>query len=120
MNPTFHDGQLVFSIPLERAPRDGDVILLEKDGATIIKRVSMAPGDCYQEAYEPRMHEWIRVITPAMKRLVRTGRLAGRTTQVPEGELYITGDNPQVSLDSRQFGFVPTSSIRGLVVPPNT
>ena len=29
MNPTFHNGEIVFAEPLTRAPRDGDVVLVD-------------------------------------------------------------------------------------------
>jgi type IV secretory pathway protease TraF len=35
-----------------------------------------------------------------------------------EGELYLLGDNPLTSIDSRRFGWLPTSQVRGKVIWP--
>ena len=34
---------------------------------------------------------------------------------VPEGTVFVTGDNQDVSIDSRSYGFVPTNNILGKV-----
>ena len=35
---------------------------------------------------------------------------------VPEGQFYALGDNDRSSLDSRMFGFVPISGVRGISI----
>lgn len=118
MLPTFDSGQVVFAVPLSRVPRDGDIVLVEKDGMLLIKRVALAPGEKYLEAYVPLAHRWDHMTNaPAIRRMVRAGRIPCRMSTIPRGQMYILGDNPDVSLDSRNFGLVPIASIRGLVVP---
>jgi signal peptidase I len=115
MTPTFQSGQLAFSGPLDRPPQVGDVVLVERDGAMLIKRIAMVPGDQYIEANIRHSHIWTIVRTPEQKRLVARGIWRSRVRTVPSGLMYILGDNPQVSLDSRSFGLVPVDSIHGLV-----
>lgn len=117
MSPTYSDGQLVFATPMSRAPRVGEVVLVDKDGATLIKRVTMVGGDHYPEVYVRYAHQWDPVITPAIRRMVREGKTVSRIATIPDGQVFITGDNPDVSIDSRRFGPVPVSSIRGLIQP---
>jgi signal peptidase I len=117
MSPTYEDGQLVFAVPLNRPPKRGDVVLVEHDGATIIKRVSMVPGDEYLEVHPKHVQSWSIVTNAAMKRLADKHIIASRTSTVPPGLMFITGDNSLNSLDSRSFGLVPISSIRGVIQP---
>jgi signal peptidase I len=114
MTPTFDDKQLVVSGPLNRAVRAGDIVLLEKDGTTLVKRVAMVPGDRYTELYVKYAHRWVMVKTRAQRRMVEKG-MKSRVRTVPEGLVYVLGDNPELSLDSRNFGMVPLESVRGLV-----
>ncbi|MEU6794484.1 S26 family signal peptidase [Nonomuraea wenchangensis] len=51
----------------------------------------------------------------------RVARVAGERTlecgvAVPEGHLYLLGDNPEQSYDSRSFGYVPPQDVLGVVV----
>jgi signal peptidase I len=116
MSPTFADGQILVAKRLDHKPQVGDVVIMNRDGDTIIKRIARVPGDCIEEAYVPLMHRWIEIMTPATRSLVRRGVLACRVTRVPDGQVYVLGDNPDVSLDSRMFGTLPVASIRGFVV----
>ncbi|HVT11220.1 MAG TPA: signal peptidase I [Fimbriimonadaceae bacterium] len=116
MEPTFEDGQLVFAVKEHRKPKVGDVVLVEKDGALLIKRVSMVGGDHYEETYVPYAHRWAILESPAVRRMVKRGVVPCRVRTIPDGQMFITGDNPDVSLDSRMFGLVPESAIRGFVL----
>ena len=115
MSPTFHDGQLLFYLPMNRAPKVGDVVLVQHDGSTIIKRVAMVPGDKYREVYVTQAHCWAVMNSPGVNKMVREGVTPCRIRTIPAGEVFITGDNAAVSLDSRSFGPVPIGSIRGVV-----
>ena len=116
MLPTFTDGQLVFASPLNGAPHVGDVVIVEHDGSTLIKRVAMVPGNTFIEAKTSTSNGWYPVDTAAAKNLVRKGKILSRRATVPVGVVFITGDNSAQSLDSRAFGYVPISEIRGVVM----
>ncbi len=117
MSPTFQNGQLVFAVGLNRQPKRGDIVLVDKDGSTIIKRVTMVPGDRYLEGKPSRSVFWTIVSTAAGKKLAASGRMQSRVRTVPDGKIFIEGDNPGCSLDSRIFGLVSVSAIKGVVVP---
>jgi signal peptidase I len=116
MNPTFVDGQFAFVAPMNREPKHGDVVLFDRDGMTLIKRVTMTPGDQYEEVYLPLAHQWVKVTTAAQKHFASRGKNPTRISCIPSGQIYVTGDNPMASLDSRSFGPIPISSIRGFVI----
>jgi signal peptidase I len=95
-------------------PRRGDVIIFWPPGITsgdpYIKRVIGLPGETVEAkdgkiyvngkaADEPYLHGYVMPdFSP---------------TPVPQGQLFVMGDNRAVSLDSRSFGTVSTSSIIG-------
>lgn len=120
MLPTFNDGQLVFSTPLKRAPQQGDIVILEHNGATLVKRVTKVPGDTFLEVRSVHSPFWFTAETRATMRLAKMGKVPSRIATVPSGMVFVTGDNPDHSLDSRQFGYVPITAIRGLVVPTSS
>ncbi len=103
MQPTLWDGERVLVDVWSyrnRRPRIGEVVLVEgPDGTWLVKRMAALPAGT--AAPDPRV--WGE--SPA-----------GRS-------LWLLGDNPASSADSRRFGAVPADRVRGRVVlrfwPPN-
>ncbi len=87
MEPTLHEGE--WAVAVRRRVHVGDVVVVEhpeRRGFELVKRVAGAPRDA-----------------------VHGRRLAA-------GEWWIEGDRTDASTDSRAFGPVRRSSIRGTVV----
>jgi len=89
MSPTLLPGRLVL-VARGLRPRAGDIVVVEGPGdVEMVKRVSAGPGD---EA----MPGWI----------------------LGPDEWLLLGDNREASTDSRGFGALRTSAIKGRVVLP--
>lgn len=89
MEPTLHDGQVVLvgkRVPFysSNALKRGDIIIFHQDGETLVKRVSLLPGDPLPD-----------------------GRI------LPQGFFFVLGDNLPMSEDSRSFGPIATTQIVG-------
>lgn len=59
--------------------------------------------------YKPQINDIVMVRHGGLEKIKRV-------TRIEAGGLYITGDNPQASTDSRQFGLVPLQSVLGKVI----
>ncbi len=118
MAPTFHSGQLIWGIKArkiqEKPFQRGEVVVIRKDGGKLLKRIYALPGD---EVVLFSTDDRDRIVVQAgdylrFYRLVNgIGSARIQRYDVPPGHLFVLGDSPQVSLDSRDFGPIPFSSV---------
>jgi signal peptidase I len=106
MSPTLRDRDRVLVRRVRPAAlRRGDVALVAMPGQPgrgwIIKRVVALPGDPVPAGLSPAGSS------------VAGSSLAG---SVPAGVLVLLGDNPESSVDSRDFGYVPADRLFGVTV----
>lgn len=73
----------------------------EGSGDWVVKRIAYVGGE---------------TVPPEMSPMVGSGLELRRTYRVPKGELYLLGDNLAESIDSRSFGSIEPSEVRGKVV----
>ena len=104
MLPTLKNGRRVLTSKaywLVGPIKHKDIVVIRDDGPTgfIIKRVYKMAGEVVEWSLVPDTVDF------------REGEF-----KVPEGHVYILGDNRAVSEDSRRFGPVPLDSIIGKVV----
>ena len=124
MEPTFYDGErLILSTSYDTMPSNGDVVVISHpkgyDGR-IIKRVIATEGQSISIDFDKN-----EVAVDSV--LLDEPYIAGRTIQtdrnmeipsvIPEGYVFVMGDNREASLDSRstQIGLIPVTSIIGKV-----
>jgi signal peptidase I len=131
MEPSFRTHQVILidrhyyqAHPFHR----GDVIIAREGGMVLIKRVFALGGDTfwtllnaddgqlYREIIDPSMLPRIHRLMPMLPSYKLT-----RFT-VPQGTVYVVGDNTSASVDSRQFGPIPVGAVMGRVIhaPPAT
>ena len=119
MVPTFEDGQRVVVLKLFSEVERGDIVIFstrdepEKD---LIKRVVALPGERIQ------IHKGeVRIDgEPLGEEYIKDQDFGLYDAQideyVPEGQIYVLGDNRDDSHDSRRFGSVSSESLKGKVV----
>lgn len=146
MEPTLVPGDrvIVAKVPYYFAdPKRGDVIVFEEpdpakepdrgvwagfvhwlgqglgfsppDNPDYIKRVVGEPGDVVQGKRDGVYVNGVRISEPYLPARIDTAPF--RATEVPEGKLFVMGDNRSNSLDSRfGLGFVPIDRVVGKAV----
>lgn len=123
MSPTYHNGRMLVGwrqvFRRDQPFRRGEVVLFRHGGETLLKRVYALPGD---EVVIFRLDDGFNLLVQAgdylrYYRLVEElGPARIDRFDVPEGQLFLLGDAPQVSLDSRSFGPVPQSAVIARVI----
>lgn len=119
MLPTLHGGDMVLLTKSYPQPRRGDIIFTEVSErgrpVEVVKRVIGLPGDTVEiradvafvnGVEEPQLGQYV---DPA-------GGDSVAAYAIPEGSLYVMGDNRPDSEDSRYIGPVPLSGVMGRVV----
>ncbi|WP_046174240.1 signal peptidase I [Domibacillus indicus] len=128
MAPTFEDSDKVIVTKTTGIDRFDQIVFKAPDAEeNYIKRVIGLPGDSVEvkddilyvngkEVNEPYLEENRAALLPGEK-LMGDFTLAEVTghEQVPEGYLFVLGDNRLVSKDSRAFGLIRENSLIGEV-----
>jgi signal peptidase I len=125
MEPTFYGGQYIFTSKVTykfRPVHRGDVVVIHSPKnyeIEYIKRIIALPGDTINiQAGEVFVNN-IELNEPyiAAKTPLWDGGFSkeGVPVKIPDGEIFVMGDNRPKSSDSREFGPVPVSSIIGEV-----
>ena len=117
MQPAFRDGDLVLFFRMTDDFAANEVVVVQYQGEKLLERVVAAAGDTVDITGDGL------VINGAV---VREPDARGETTQfeegitfpltVPEGKIFVLGDNREHTTDSRIFGCVDTEDVYGRVI----
>lgn len=121
MNPTFYTNNKVFISKISEINRF-DLIVFQSPnhGEEHIKRVIGLPGDIVEvknDVLRVNGKEYIEPYLAVNKEKAEQGQSLTEDLKVtvPEGSIYVMGDNRQKSGDSRLYGFVSLDAITGEV-----
>lgn len=116
MVPTLHDKEILLLKKYDKSYKRFDIVVLNKDGNKLIKRVIGLPGE--HIAYkENRLYvngeEVKEPFLPENLEFPDFDTILLGSEKVPEGYLLVLGDNRNNSTDSRIFGFIKKEEITG-------
>jgi signal peptidase I len=118
MDPTLRAGDSVLATKFAyrvSEPERGDVVLFEgPDGAPTIKRIVGVGGDKIAVRDGVLFVNGEKIRESYVDYNLTDSTFLG-PTDVPEGYVYLMGDNRVNSLDSRSYGPVPEADLRGEV-----
>ena len=105
MEPTLPRDSVIIGTRIFNEPQVGDIIVFEKDGVLLVKRVAAVPGDTVDLSQLTYMKS---VPIPVREETIIT---------VPEDCYFVLGDNSQNSWDSRYWneGYVLSTEVVALV-----
>ena len=95
MEPTISAGSFIIGSRLYDELHRGDIVIFERDGCYLVKRIAAVPGDIVYIDDENRSVS----IHTAMAD-------ATRVLTVPEDAYFVLGDNAEASVDSRYWNQV--------------
>lgn len=126
MLDTLHDGDLLLLWSLGYTPKAGDIVVLNKTddettallgGEAIVKRVIATGGQTVEIDYgtdEVRV-DGVVLDEPYIRQADMSGS-GQKTYEVPEGHVFVMGDNRNASTDGRTIGTVDEGYVMGKAV----
>lgn len=127
MSPSLEDGEIIMISKIHKSPDLGDIIVYKKpddNNTRVIKRVIGVAGDVFLIG-ENLNHIYVmtKVNAPeeteyalSLSQYLFLKQTYGRTIQVQKGEVFTIGDNFNNSIDGRNYGAIPISSIIGIML----
>ena len=116
MRPTYQDGQFILLLRGKEYNR-GDVVGVEysagEEKTTLLKRIIAIGGDVVSCKYG-QLYVNGQKISESDHTVGKTSDIPAQT--VPDGSVYLLGDNREHSMDSRSFGCMSCEDIIGKVV----
>lgn len=116
MSPTYKNHELAMATTDTSDLKNGDVVVLETPQSTFVKRIAYMPGDWIDYYYTHG--QWVFATSLAIQEFKHPERFKHKRVRVPEGYVFVLGDNRSVSIDSRQMGVLPIAWIREKLVSP--
>ena len=118
MEPTMGDGEIVLMnrfAALRGQYEKGDIVTFRYFDAegdkTVVKRIIATEGDTIRI-----LEEGVEVNGEIIREDYSSGRTDGLVDMtVPEGTVFVMGDNREASFDSRNMGAIPCEDLKGKV-----
>lgn len=117
MTPACKDGDLVFYYRLQKEYHPSDVIVLEQDGETQVRRIIATEGDVVDLTEDGLKINGYLQQEPEIytETLPYVDGISFPVTVGPD-EYFVLGDNRSQSKDSRVYGTVKQEDVKGLVI----
>ena len=99
-----------------KKPRRNDIVIYLYDNKIVVKRCVATSGDLLEFSYDTSYNHSLKVGDKEIGLSESQYLHLKDSTSVPEGYILAIGDNYDVSIDSRTYGFVSERNILGKVL----
>lgn len=99
------------------SPKKNDVVIFLHNNKIVVKRCILIQGESLEFLYDEQYNYYY--IQTGERKIEITREQKKRfenCTKVPEGYVFVVGDNDKYSIDSRDYGFVSVKNITGRVI----
>lgn len=118
MEPTLHEGDFVVAMRY-MTPKRGDIVAFYNNNKILVKRVIALPGEQVNLDEDGRVYiDGKRLDEPYLEKEALGGCDIELPCRVPEGTVFVMGDNRGISADSRNsaVGCIPEGQLIGKLV----
>lgn len=116
MSPTLKDGDLIWvKIGKPIAVKKGHIYIFKHYDELIVKRVVNIPGD-NMSLIEQKDHQYMITRDEKLVKTTQHLKLYTGFYQLDSKQIYVLGDNPPESTDSRAYGLLSTDDIEAEVL----
>ena len=119
MMDTLYGGDRLILCPALSSPDRGDIVVINRyTDEPLVKRVIGVAGDTVEideEQHRVRING-VLLDEPYIHVPTYPEGMAGKTVEIPDGKVFVLGDNRVASLDSRSIGLIDEGDILGKAV----
>jgi len=99
------------------SPKKGDTVIFLHNNKIVVKRCVLTQGESLEILYNQEYNSYYIQTGDRQIPITREQKKnLGSCKTVPEGFVFVLGDNDRNSIDSRDYGFVSVKNITGRVV----